>query len=308
MSWTAEQMPDLTGKVFIVTGGNSGIGLAAANEFARKGAEVVLACRDEKKANAAASMIRANDPRGSAQAMKLDLADLASVRAFAEAFAQRYSKLDVLVNNAGVMALPYCKTADGFEMQFGTNHLGHFALTGALLKLLLATPNARVVTVSSGVHRAGKINFDDLNGERSYAKWAAYAQSKLANLLFTYELQRRLEKSGATTRAVGCHPGYAATNLQAVGPTMEGSSLMVRLMEIGNRLLAQPATMGALPTMYAATAEDVRGSDYIGPSSIGELWGAPAKVKSNRASMDPAAAARLWQVSEDLTGVRYPFA
>jgi NAD(P)-dependent dehydrogenase (short-subunit alcohol dehydrogenase family) len=303
--WTASDVPDLSGKTIIVTGGNSGIGYEAAKEFARKGARVVLACRDLEKARAAIAAITGAHRGASLEAMQLDLANLASVRNFASAFLAQPGALHVLCNNAGVMALPYRKTADGFEMQFGTNHLGHFALTGLLLEPLLATPSARVVNVSSGAHRFGTIHFDDLQWERGYRKWGAYGQSKLANLLFTYELQRKLAAAGASQISVACHPGYAATNLQAAGPRMEGATWMESISELGNRIAAQSAAMGALPTLYAATAADVSGGDYIGPDGLGELWGHPKKVQSNRRSHDTAAAAKLWEISERLTGVRY---
>jgi len=307
----AADVPELGGLLYIVTGGNSGIGLEAAHALARRGARVVLACRDPEKARGAVAAIRADAPQASVEAMELDLASLASVRAFAAAFAGRHDTLHGLVNNAGVMALPYRRTADGFEMQLGTNHLGHFALTGLLLDRLLAAParaNApgpRIVTVSSGAHRAGRIRFDDLQSERRYGKWRAYGQSKLANLLFAYELQRRLDKCGADLISVACHPGYAATNLQFAGPRMDGSRWQERIVRLGNALLSQDAAAGALPTLYAATAPDVRGGDYIGPDGLGELTGAPRKVESNARSHDAAVAAKLWDVSEKLTGVRY---
>jgi NAD(P)-dependent dehydrogenase (short-subunit alcohol dehydrogenase family) len=304
-NWTADKMPDLSGKTIIVTGGNSGIGYEACKQLAHKGAHVVLACRDLEKARVAIASITADDRTASLEAMQLDLARLESVRSFAAAFLARHTALDVLCNNAGVMALPYRKTADGFEMQFGTNHLGHFALTGLLLDGLLATPAARVVNVSSGAHRMGSIRFDDLQWERGYRKWAAYGQSKLANLLFTYELQRRLHAAGANAISVACHPGYAATNLQTAGPRMEGATWLEALSEFGNRVVAQSAARGALPTLYAASAPDVRGGDYIGPDGVGEMWGHPQKVQSNRRSHDTAVAAKLWEVSENLTGVRY---
>ncbi len=304
--WTADDIPDLSGKTIIVTGGNSGIGYEASLQLAGKGARVVLACRDRKKAQAAVARLRAAHPEAEVEEMALDLASLDSVRRFAGDFLSANRELHVLCNNAGVMALPYRRTADGFEMQIGTNHLGHFALTGLLLERLLATPGSRVVTVSSGAHRVGKIRFDDLQWENGYRKWMAYGQSKLANLLFTYELQRRLEAKATGTFAVACHPGYAATNLQLAGPQMEGSSLMEWLSGVGNRLLAQSAAMGALPTLYAATAPDVRGGDYIGPDGPGEMWGHPRKVQSNARSRDRDAARRLWEVSEKLTGVKYP--
>ena len=298
-------MPDLSGKTIIVTGGNSGIGYEAAQQLARKGSYVVLACRDMEKARAAIASITAAHREASLAALPLDLASLASIRSFASAFLAQHSALHVLCNNAGVMALPYRKTVDGFEMQFGTNHLGHFALTGLLLERLLATPGARVVNVSSGAHRMGAIRFDDLHWERGYRKWAAYGQSKLANLLFTYELQRKLAAGNANLISVACHPGYAATNLQLAGPRMAGATFMESLSQLANRYVAQSAAMGALPTLHAATAPDVRGGDYIGPAGLGEMWGHPKKVQSNRRSHDTAVAAKLWEISEQLTGVRY---
>ena len=250
---------------------------------------------------------RAAHPRATITLVPLDLARLADIRRCAEALRATHPCLDVLVNNAGVMALPYRETLDGFEMQFGTNHLGHYALTGLLLDRLRAAPGARVVTVSSTFHRAGTIRFDDPQWERGYSKWSAYGQSKVANLLFIYELQRKLTGAGDGVLSVAAHPGYAATNLQAAGPRMEGSSFAERFSEIGNRLFAQSAAMGALPQLNAAVAPDVRGGDYFGPSSLGELWGSPRKVGSNAHSRDVAVATRLWALSETLTGVRYPF-
>ena len=305
MAWTTSHMPALKGKVIVVTGANSGLGFEASRGFASRGARVIMACRNAAKAQGAWQKILVEHPGTSVEVIALDLASLASVRQFAKDLAQRTDRLDVLCNNAGVMALPRRETADGFEMQFGTNHLGHFALAALLLPLLLATPDSRVVTQSSGAHRMGRIDFDDLHGKRKYGKWAAYGQSKLANLLFAYELDRRLSNKRAKTISVACHPGYAATELQAAGPKMEGSSFMERLMALGNTLLAQDAATGALPTLYAATAPDVQGGDYIGPDGIGELWGHPKKVESNARSHDPEAAGRLWKVSEQLTGVSY---
>jgi NAD(P)-dependent dehydrogenase (short-subunit alcohol dehydrogenase family) len=303
--WTADDIPDLSGKTIVVTGGNSGIGYEAALEFARKRADVILACRDLGKARTAAAQISSAVPGAKVDVMELDLSNLASVRGFSDAFHLQHQALHVLCNNAGVMAIPYRQTADGFEMQFGTNHLGHFALTGLLLDRLLATEGARVVNVASGAHRMGKIRFDDLQWKNGYRKWMAYGQSKLANLLFTLELQRKLDAAGKKLLCVACHPGYAATNLQAVGPKMSGSSMMEYLSEAGNRLLAQSAAMGALPTEYAAVASDVKGGDYIGPDGMAELWGNPAHVGRSAAAQDGAAASRLWEVSEQLTKVHY---
>src|SRR5208337_2785346 len=225
-AWTADDIPDLSGKTIVVTGGNSGIGYEAALEFARKRAEVILACRDLGKARSAAAQIAASASGAKVNVMELDLSNLASVRGFSDAFHLEHPALHVLCNNAGVMAIPYRRTVDGFEMQFGTNHLGHFALTALLLDRLLATDGARVVNVASGAHRMGSIRFDDLHWQKGYRKWMAYGQSKLANLLFTFELQRRADAAGAKLLSVACHPGYAATNLQAAGPRMQGSSMM----------------------------------------------------------------------------------
>ncbi len=294
--WMFDNIPDLSKKTAIVTGANSGIGYEAARMLAAKGARVIMACRNTEKGEAAAQQIHSEFPEAALEVMALDLSDLSSVRAFAADFTGRYSALDMLCNNAGVMALPErYKTSDGFEMQFGTNHLGHFALTGLLLAVLQDTPDARVVTVSSGGHRMGKVEFDNLNAERVYKRWGAYGLSKLANLLFTYELQRRLESAGKDVIAVAAHPGYTATNLQAHSG----------LFSFLNNFLAQKQEMGALPTLYAATALDVRGGDYIGPDGLMEQRGYPKKVKSSEASHDEEVAARLWDVSEELTGVHF---
>jgi NAD(P)-dependent dehydrogenase (short-subunit alcohol dehydrogenase family) len=290
MNWTANDLPDLEGKTFIITGANSGIGLAAARELARKGARVVLAVRDEQRGRQAAATIG-----GTTEVRRLDLADLASVRAFADAW---HGDLDVLINNAGVMALPKSKTKDGFELQIGTNHLGHFALSN----LLLPHVTDRVVTVSSGAHRMGSIRLDDLNWEHGrYTRWRAYGQAKLANLLFTSELQRRLAAAGSELRATAAHPGYAATNLQS----HTGSRLQNGLMAIGNRIFAQSDEMGALPTLYAAT-QDIPGNSYVGPDGRGEQRGHPTLVGRSKAALDDDTARRLWDLSEQLTGVTFP--
>ena len=304
-AWTSDDIPDLSNKTIVVTGGNSGIGYEAALEFARKRAKVILACRDLGKARTAAAEITASSPTADVEVMALDLSSLASIRGFADAFHMRHQALHVLCNNAGVMAIPYRLTADGFEMQFGTNHLGHFALTGLLLDRLLATEGAKVVNVSSTAHRFGQIRFDDLQWRSGYSKWRAYGQSKLANLLFTLELQRRADAAGAKLLSVACHPGYAATNLQAVGPRMQGSSLMEYLTGVGNKYLAQSAAMGALPTEYAAVAPEVHGADYIGPDGFAEQHGHPKKVGRSAAARDASSAKKLWDVSEQLTDVHY---
>ncbi|POX52768.1 oxidoreductase [Streptomyces sp. Ru71] len=289
--WNVSEMPDLTGRTAVVTGANSGIGLVAAGALAGAGAHVVFAVRDEERGREAAGTVR-----GSTEVRRLDLADLASVRDFAAGWE---GPLDLLVNNAGVMMPPRGRTKDGFETQFGTNHLGHFALTN----LLLPHVTDRVVTVASGAHRwpGAAIHFDDLNFDRRYNPQRAYAQSKLANLLFTLELQRRLAEAGSPVRAVAAHPGWAATNLQSHA----GNPVTRAFMQLGNRLFAQDDRAGALPTLYAAVA-DVPGASYVGPDGFAELRGAPTLVGRSAAASDPAAARRLWTVSEELTGVGFP--
>ena len=297
MTWTARDVPDQSGRSVVVTGANSGIGFQAARVLAERGADVVLAVRDITRGEAAAGRMR-----GAVQVRRLDLADLGSVREFAAGAPER---IDVLVNNAGVMALPERRTAEGFEMQLGTNHLGHFALTGLLLESLLRGTEPRVVTVSSGLHKRGRIDFDDLQGEHGYDKWAAYSQSKLANLLFAYELQRRATAAGLPLRSLAVHPGLSATNLWAGGEA--SASLGERIAARTGKLIAQSEAMGAEPTLYAATAPDVPGGAYVGPGGFSEMRGHPKLVDSSAASRDEAIARRLWEVSEDLTGVRYAF-
>jgi NAD(P)-dependent dehydrogenase (short-subunit alcohol dehydrogenase family) len=290
--WASADLPSLTGKTFVVTGANSGIGLAAARALGGAGAHVVLAVRDPDRGERAAATVP-----GSREVRTLDLADLASVRSFAEGWD---GDVDVLVNNAGVMATPERRTKDGFELQIGTNHLGHFALTN----LLLPHVRDRVVTVSSGAHRMGSIRLDDLNWERGgYKAWAAYGQSKLANLLFTLELQRRLSEAGSDVDALAAHPGWAATNLQQ----HTGSRLQNTLMQIGNRLIAQSDSAGALPTLYAAT-QDLVGASYVGPDGFREGRGHPTLVGRSEAASDAAVARKLWTLSEELTGVEFPVA
>jgi len=303
--WTEADMPDLTGRVAVVTGANSGIGFEAALQLAGHGARTILGCRDAGRATAAVERIRATFPKASVESLPLDMASLASIRAFAKAFQGTASKLDILVNNAGVMALPRRTTADGFEMQFGTNHLGHFALAGLLLDRLLASKSGRVVCISSVAHWFGRIRFDDLQGVKSYWKWVAYCQSKLANLLFMMELNRRLSNRSLPALAVGCHPGYANTNLQTVGAQMAQASFQERIFNLGNRLLAQSAARGALPTLYAATSPAIRGGEYIGPRGFFELHGPPGPAFVMANARDEVAARRLWEVSEELTNVRF---
>ncbi len=304
-TWTTADIPKLTDKTVLVTGANSGLGYEVTLALAAKGAHVVMACRSLDKGEQAAMLVYKQHPNASLAIMELDLASLASVRRFAHVFQQQYPTLDILCNNAGLMAIPRRTTADGFEMQLGTNHLGHFALTGLLLAPLLQTPGARVVTVSSGLHERGTINFADLMGQQSYDKWTAYSQSKLANLLFAYELQRRFVATGVDAKSIGAHPGYSATNLQGVGPTMEGSWPARIGMMLANRLIAQSAAQGALNLLYAAVAPDVNGCDYIGPTGFQGMRGAPGKVRSNPESYNEAVAAKLWAISVEQTGVTY---
>ncbi|GAB4575946.1 MAG: oxidoreductase [Anaerolineae bacterium] len=304
--WTASYIPEQAGRLFIITGANSGIGFEAARTLAAHRATVIMAVRSPERGEQAAADIRRETPDADLHVMPLDLSDLASVKVFADDFRTRFGHLDVLINNAGVMALPQRQTtADGFEKQFGTNHLGHFALTGHLIDLLVNQPNARIVTVSSNAHRFGRINFDDLQSKRSYNPWRAYSQSKLANLLFAFELQRRLTAAGSKTISVGCHPGWAATNLQYGSRDVQQQPLRRGVMKLMNSLLAQSAAMGALPTLYAAVAPDVNGCDYIGPSGLMHSRGYPAKEQATDAACDETAAALLWGISERLTGVRY---
>jgi NAD(P)-dependent dehydrogenase (short-subunit alcohol dehydrogenase family) len=277
-------------RTFVITGATSGIGLEAARRLAAAGHRVVLAVRSEERGARAAQ-----EAGGHAEVRRVDLADLASVRAFAAAWDD---DIDVLINNAGIMAVPEARTRDGFESQIGTNHLGHFALTG----LLLAHVRDRVVTVASGAHRTGRIDLDDLNWERRpYRRWRAYGQSKLANLLFTLELQRRFEAAGDPRRALAAHPGYAATNLQ--GHT--GSRLQDALLAIGNAVVGQSPEHGARPTLHAAL-QDLPGGSYVGPGGPGELRGPPALVGRSAAASDVDTARALWSLSEQLTGVRFP--
>lgn len=301
MTWKMRDLPDQHGKTVVVTGGNSGIGFQAARALAQRGAHVVLACRSLDKGAEARARIEADATDGSASVLALDLADLGSVRSFAEAFSQEHDKLDLLVNNAGVMFLPRSTTADGFEMHLGVNHLGHFALTGLLLDQLLAADNPRVVTVSSMQHRVGWLDFGDLMWSQSYNKLFAYGRSKLANLLFAYELQRRGAPHGLTSTA--CHPGYADTRLHAQGPDASGSVAAKGFFVTAAKVFAQPSSWGAEPTLRAATATDVGETPYFGPALA--VWGHARRQRSNRMSRDRALASRLWEVSQELTGVAF---
>jgi NAD(P)-dependent dehydrogenase (short-subunit alcohol dehydrogenase family) len=305
MAWTADDVPDQRGRTAVVTGANSGIGLETVRELARNGATVIMACRDTRRGEAAAGDVRGDVPDADLRVEACDLADLESVRSFADRLPG--TSIDVLINNAGVMAIPRSETADGFETQFGGNHLGHFALTGHLLEALATEDGdpARVVTVSSGVHERGEIDFDDLQGEASYDPWEAYAQSKLANVLFAYELERRFRTAGTNAESMAVHPGYANTRLQFRGPERRGSRLRKAAMWVLNTVVAQSAAAGALPTLYAATAPEADGGAYYGPGGLADMRGPPERQSSSERSYDEGTARRLWAVSSELTGVTY---
>jgi NAD(P)-dependent dehydrogenase (short-subunit alcohol dehydrogenase family) len=293
--WTTQNIPDMTGKVAIVTGANSGIGYETAKTLAEKGAVVVMACRNLEKAKRAEASIRISVKNAKLEVMELDLANLSSVRKFAEAFESKHPQLDLLINNAGIMIPPFTKTADGFEVQFGANHLGHFALTGLLLDTILKTPNARIVNVSSGAHRmgTGTINFENLNAEQGYNPSGAYAQSKLANLLFTLELNHHLAEIGSEVIATAAHPGWTATGLQR------------GFLHSVSEWIGQKPDMGALPTLQAAVDPIAKRNDYFGPGGFMEMRGYPRKVETSDAARNTELAKRLWSVSEELTGIRY---
>jgi len=301
--WTTAQIPSQSGKTALITGANSGIGYQAAVELARAGAHVLLGVRDLQKGSEALRKLRATVPNASAEVVQLDMASLASISAFAAGFAARHQPLDLLINNAGVMALPHRETtADGFERQFGTNHLGHFALTGLLMPQLLAAPHPRVVTVASLAHRNGKIDFKNLQSEQKYVPWDAYSASKLANILFANELDARAAHSRLVSIPV--HPGVATTSILANGPGLK--DLKSRLVTLLAPFLFQDDAMGALPTLYAATAPEANGGEYIGPNGFQEFKGYPGPAQLKPQAKDTATAAQLWAVSEQLTGVIYP--
>jgi NAD(P)-dependent dehydrogenase (short-subunit alcohol dehydrogenase family) len=302
--WTAERIPDQGGRLAVVTGANSGLGLVTARELARAGARVVLACRNVEKGEDACNSIERAATGVQVELEELDLAGLDSVRAFAERFHAAHDGLDLLINNAGVMATPRRRTADGFELQFGTNHLGHFALTGLLIGAMEAREDARVVTLTSGAHRMGHIDFADLGSNRGYNRWRAYGRSKLANLLFALELDRRLRAAGSSVKSLAAHPGWAATNLQYAGPPAFDRVVA----HLGNKVWAQSAEMGALPTLYAATEPGLEGGTYVGPDGILEQRGHPEPVSMSSSARDEEAARRLWEVSEEMTGVRFELA
>jgi NAD(P)-dependent dehydrogenase (short-subunit alcohol dehydrogenase family) len=299
--WDAGGIPDQTGRIAVVTGANSGLGLITARELARHGALVVMACRNLDKGRAAQAEVAEAAAGPKPELESLDLAALSSVRSFVQNITNSHDGLDLLINNAGVMAAPRRHTADGFELHFGTNHLGHFALTNLLLPLMEGRDDARVVTLSSNAHKTvRRIAFDNLNGDSRYFRWNAYGQSKLANLMFALELDRRLRASGSTVKSLAAHPGYSATNLQSAAAPLADRLVM----KVGNAVVAQSDEMGALPVLYAATVPGLEGGTYVGPDGLGEHRGHPKIVHPNRVASDEQSARRLWEVSEELTGVR----
>jgi NAD(P)-dependent dehydrogenase (short-subunit alcohol dehydrogenase family) len=299
-NWTANDIPNQAGRTFVVTGANSGLGYIMSLELAHRGAHVIMTARNEARGRAAVARIKSAIPDASLELRLLDLADLDDVKAFAARLLAENTPIDVLVNNAGVMMPPRTLTRQGFELQFGVNHLAHFALTGLLLDRLKQGRDPRIVTISSDLHRRGRIHFDDLDGSKGYGRVAFYAQSKFANALFGLELHRRLQACGSPTRSLLAHPGYAATNLQLSGPT----GILKLFMRIGNRFMAQPVEMGTLNQLYAATAEEAESGQFIGPDGKNELKGYPSLVQPVAAAQDTTLAKRLWLLSEELTGVR----
>ncbi|MCB9118103.1 MAG: SDR family oxidoreductase [Caldilineaceae bacterium] len=303
--WTKQDIPDMTGKIVIITGANSGLGLESTKALAAKGATVVMACRNLSKAEEARAEVLAVNPAARLDVMALDNASLASVRAFADAFKARYDRLDILLNNAGVMAIPRALTEDGFEMQLGVNHLAHFALTGLLLDVITATPKARVHSTSSSAAFMGAINLDDLMGEKSYGRWTAYGQSKLANAAFATELNRRLQAAGHSTIANSSHPGFVMTNLQTTSMVESGTPLSERIFYgLLAPVMAQDVNMGVLPQLYGSTASEAKGGVFYGPKNF-RVRGYPAEQKCNDALKDANLLKRFWEASEALTGVRY---
>lgn len=305
LGWTANDIPDQSGRLVIVTGGNSGLGYESVLALARKGARLVIASRDGARATEAIARVKQHVPGAKLEFRQLDLASLASVRAFASEFRAGYNRLDLLLNNAGIATPARQQTQDGFEMHLGVNHLGHFALTGLLLNLLLTTPGSRVVTTTSVAQTIGWINFDDLQLQRSFTRVGAYGQSKLANVLFTFEMERRLKAAGAATLSLAAHPGYSNTNMTQTSATAFGTYLEDIFFKLANELVAQSAAMGALPQLYAATAAGVKGGEMYGPRFY--TRGYPAINMATIQAYDEETARRLWQVSEELTDLHYNF-
>ena len=309
MGWTAKDIPDQSGRTAVVTGANSGLGLEVSSALADAGASVLMACRDMDRAGEGLGRIRAGSPGADVDALQLDLASLDSIEDFAAAARNRFPDgIDILINNAGVMMPPKRETEDGFELQFGTNHLGHFALTARLYPEIRPVAGSRVVTVSSAMARTGRLDFENLDGKKGYSRTGAYSLSKLANLSFALELQRRLAVAGSPVESMAAHPGYSSTNLQKSGPRLGGgvgSTLAAPFISLGNLLLAQDATAGAAPILYAATHPGLAGGSYVGPDGPGEMRGSPAVVRPVKSATDRTSAERLWAISEQMTGIRF---
>jgi NAD(P)-dependent dehydrogenase (short-subunit alcohol dehydrogenase family) len=305
MKWKASDIPDLRGKIAMVTGANSGLGYQESLALARKGAMVILAVRNREKGLVALDRIKSEIPDAELVVMKLDLANIESVKHVADSFLEEFERLDILINNAGLMAGPLLRTTQGFEIQFGTNHLGHFALTALLIDLINRTPASRIINVSSLAYKMGKINFDDLNWNKSYSGWAAYCASKLANLLFTIELDRKLRLAEKPTIIAAAHPGLASTNLHRKGVQMERSKFKNTIANLSYKLFAQSAGMGALPILYAATAAPVKSSKFYGPGGLFQLHGYPKEIIIDPNRIDSLDALRLWEESEKLTGIKF---
>jgi len=303
--WSVVDIPPQQGKIAVVTGANSGVGYHTSRALALKGAKVIMACRDTGKGEEAMQRILNEKPAIGPEVWMLDLAELVSVKSFSEKYSTKHDRLDLLINNAGLMAIPYVKSVDGFEMQFGVNHLGHFALTARLWPLLRKTAASRIVNVSSSAHHMGRIRYKDIHWENKYRKWGAYSMSKLSNLLFTKELSRRVSRNGNPVTVVSAHPGYSNTELQTKGAIMRGSILGARSFRMANWLAAQSAEKGALPTLYAATAEGVDQDDYFGPGGFMRLKGWPALDRPNSKRVTDDAARELWELSESLTGLEF---
>ncbi|MEM9773616.1 MAG: oxidoreductase [Chloroflexota bacterium] len=303
--WTQDDIPNLEGKVIVITGANSGLGLESTKAMAANGATIVMACRNMAKAEKAKDEVLRAVPSAKLDLMELDNASLDSVKAFADAFKAKYDRLDILLNNAGVMAIPRTETADGFEMQLGVNHLAHFALVGHLLDVITNTPNSRIHNTASSAAFNGSINFDDLMGIENYSRWGAYGQSKLANIFFANELDRRLKAAGHNTISNSSHPGLVMTNLQANSLDQSGNSILERVLyAVFGNLIAQDVSKGVLSQLYGATSQEAKGGKFYGPERM-RVVGYPAEQRSNDAVNDAAALKRFWEVSEELTGVSY---
>lgn len=305
MKWSLEDMPLQKGKSVVITGANSGLGFHTSLAFAQKGARVIMACRNQEKGELARQKIMECNPEVEPELWELDLSSLLSVKAFAELFLTSNEGPELLINNAGLMAIPYLQTSEGFEMQFGVNYLGHFVLTALLWQGMSDTKGARIVNVSSIAHRFGQMRFSDINWEQAYSKWGAYSMSKLSGLLFTMELARKLKESGSEVTVASAHPGYADTSLQAKGMLMAGSKRKASFFSLANRFFAQSGEMGALPSLYAATAGDVKQGSFYGPSGLLRLKGWPTLEKPDPKRVTPEAARKLWELSEDLTGIKF---